>query len=112
MERVYVMQALLAFEGDRVWGRELERLNDGEIDGRCTGCGIDLIFTIPGNVEPRLSEELPEPGARLRTLAVRAGDLDLASRLCDLFGWTDCQHCGARIDIPEAVRLFAFRAGV
>lgn len=102
-DRVYVMQALLAFEGDPIWGRELESLNDGEINGRCSSCDRELTIAIPGNIEPRPRDELPEPGARLITYAIRAGDVGLANRLCELFGWTECLECGARVDIAECV---------
>lgn len=29
---VYLQQAVLGFDGDEIWGKELDHLNDGEID--------------------------------------------------------------------------------
>ncbi|MDZ5447432.1 hypothetical protein U2F26_32805 [Micromonospora sp. 4G57] len=29
---VYLQQAVLGFDGDEVWGKELDRINDGEVD--------------------------------------------------------------------------------
>jgi hypothetical protein len=42
--RICVMQSVLAFEGDRLWGRALDRLNDGEFSGVCPACQTDLYF--------------------------------------------------------------------
>ena len=45
-DRVYLMQSALALGGDRVWGRILDHLNDGEFPGSCPACRIDLNFAI------------------------------------------------------------------
>jgi hypothetical protein len=39
----YLFQAALAFQGDRLWGHELDRINvDGEFVGRCPHCDADM----------------------------------------------------------------------
>lgn len=101
--RVHVMQALVAFEGDRVWGRNLESLNDGEAHARCPQCGSDFSFEIPGGATPCQPEAMPEPGRRLRGFALEAGDPELASNLCALFGTIECPECGKTCGTAEAI---------
>ena len=42
--RIYILQSALAFERERLWGRALERLNDGEFSGVCPACHADVYF--------------------------------------------------------------------
>jgi hypothetical protein len=35
---VYLQQAVLGFDGDEIWGKELDHINDGEVDVQCPEC--------------------------------------------------------------------------
>jgi hypothetical protein len=35
---VSLQQRVLGFEGDEVWAKELEHINDGEVDAQCLAC--------------------------------------------------------------------------
>jgi hypothetical protein len=41
---INTLEATLAFEGDGFWGRNLDRLADGEFAGTCTGCTVICIL--------------------------------------------------------------------
>src|SRR5262249_29415653 len=43
---IYLMQAVMALEGDQVWGRAFERLTDGELLGQCPACRASLYFLV------------------------------------------------------------------
>lgn len=103
IERVYLIQSLMAFEGDRVWGRSLDCLSDGGADVSCPKCGSDFSFEISGGTNPCPPEEMPEPGRRLRGYALEAGDAELARNLCELFGTVECPACGEVCSTPKAI---------
>src|SRR5262245_59791127 len=35
---VYLQQAVLGFDGDDIWGKQLDHVNDGEVDVQCPQC--------------------------------------------------------------------------
>jgi hypothetical protein len=43
---VYLQQAVLGFDGDEVWGKELDHINDGEVDVQCPGCEDELVLDL------------------------------------------------------------------
>nr|WP_146218388.1 hypothetical protein [Micromonospora acroterricola] len=47
-------------EGDEIWGKELDHVNDGEVDVRCPACEEELLVELDENgpVEPGRSSEL------------------------------------------------------
>jgi hypothetical protein len=52
---VYLQQAVLGFDGDEVWGKELDHINDGEVDVQCPECEKELLVELnpeDGTVEP------------------------------------------------------------
>ncbi|MEH0927875.1 hypothetical protein [Micromonospora sp. CPCC 205558] len=58
---VYLQQAVLGFNGDKVWGKELDRINDGEVDVQCPACAEDLLVDLQSgdsSIEPGLSAQL------------------------------------------------------
>ncbi|GAA0247966.1 hypothetical protein [Cryptosporangium japonicum] len=100
---VYLQQALLAYDGDELWGKELDRLNDAEADVVCPECDDDLLVDLDsddGSITPGLSSPL---GARLHAQAVRAGRKSVATRLTFLFGQLTCPSCGS--SFPPADHL-------
>ncbi|MEU4690961.1 hypothetical protein [Actinoplanes sp. NPDC023714] len=41
---VHLLQAILGSEGNEVWGKELDRLNDGEADVQCPECDEETLL--------------------------------------------------------------------
>jgi hypothetical protein len=125
-DRVYVLGSVLTFGGDRLWGRALEHLNDEEFTGTCPACGCNLYFTIGESgfgfstvndfnadaktrrepIRPRHVQTLSRIGKWLFDIASGAGDHELASRICYLFGDSVCTSCNAPISVPEATERF------
>jgi hypothetical protein len=98
---VYLLQAMLGFEGDEVWGKELDRLNGGEVDVQCPECEEELLLDLRSDdlpIRPGLSSDL---AARLHSDAVQAGRESVAVSLTYLFGRLTCPSCGTRFDLAE-----------
>jgi hypothetical protein len=98
---VYLLQAVLGFEGDEIWGNELDRLNDGEVDVLCPECEEELLLDLRSDdppIQPGLSSDL---AARLHSDAVQAGRESVATALTYLFGRLTCPSCGARFDLAD-----------
>ena len=45
-DRIYLMQSVLAFQGDRLWGRVLDHLDDGEFSALCPACRKSLYVVV------------------------------------------------------------------
>lgn len=119
---VYLLQATLALEGDTLWGRQLDRLAEGEFEGECPACGEYLQIAI-GEYgffvtndewvnrpdQPRAAivacetAALPRIGSRLHRIAQEAGQPDAAAGLQHVFGSSTCPACHAGISISEAI---------
>ncbi len=60
---VYLLQAIRGLAGDEIWGKELDHLNDGEIDVQCPECDeetlVELMVDGPG-ITAGLSSALAE----------------------------------------------------
>ncbi|GGN98843.1 hypothetical protein GCM10010112_92070 [Actinoplanes lobatus] len=97
---VYLLQAVLGLEGDEVWGKELDHLNDGEVDVHCPECGEEILLglTDESEIAPGLSSEL---SARLHAEAVRAGREAVAVGLTRLFGRLACHECGGSFPVAD-----------
>lgn len=98
---VYLLQAILGFDGDETWGKELDHLNDGEVEVRCPECDeetlVDLSTDDP-EVVPGLSSGLAE---RLHAQATHAGRGTVATGMTRLFGRVDCSSCGTRSSVAD-----------
>jgi hypothetical protein len=96
---VRLLQAVLGLEGDEVWGKELDRLDDGEADVQCPECEeealLDMTAENPG-IAPGLSSALAR---RLHAQAVGAEREAVATALTRLFGRLECPECGASFGI-------------
>ena len=98
---VYLQQAVLGFEGDEIWGKQLDRINDGEVDVQCPECEEELLVDLPSedpSIQPGLSSDI---AARLHAYAVQAGRESVATALTYLFGQVTCPTCGTRFDLAE-----------
>lgn len=93
---VYLQQAILGFDGDEIWGKELDHVNDGEVDVQCPECEEELLVELQNEdaeIEPGLYSELAR---RLHAEAVAAGRESVATVLTQLFGRLNCPNCGTR----------------
>jgi hypothetical protein len=98
---VYLQQAVLGFDGDEIWGKELDHVNDGEVDVQCPECEEELLVDLQSedsSIEPGLCSEL---ASRLHTEAVEAGRESVATVLTHLFGRLNCPGCGTRFDLAD-----------
>src|SRR5207248_5122653 len=46
---IYLLHATLALSGDTLWGRQFDRLAEGEFNGVCGTCGATLFLVIGGH---------------------------------------------------------------
>jgi hypothetical protein len=124
IDRVHVVQSLMAFDGDRVWGRALERLNDGEFAARCPACHKELYVVFGeeafccvedwvrsaeaprSKITPNTPEKLGGTGRALHTLCTASGDLELGEWICQVFGTTSCPSCMQTVDVASAIAAF------
>ncbi|MFC7547021.1 hypothetical protein [Plantactinospora sp. GCM10030261] len=98
---VYLQQAVLAFEGDEIWGKELDRINDGEVDVECPECEEELLLDLPSEdppIQPGLSSDL---AVRLHAEALQAGRESVATAFTYLFGRLNCPNCGTGFELAE-----------
>ena len=121
-DRIYVTQSVLAFQGDRLWGRVLDHLNDGEFPASCPACRKDLYIVIGKHgmfvtsddwvgkpsvvrteIKPIEADTLTGVGKWLHTVSVQSNDLELSSWLRHLFGASKCPTCGKPFDLPDAI---------
>jgi hypothetical protein len=120
---IYLLQALLAFEGVAVWGEWLDGVNDGEYEVPCPSCGVEnfVAFGPYGHfttldsmymnepdaeripLQPKQPHDLGSPGRRLHARALADGQTDLADRLTYVFGNARCAECGAVFQVDRAV---------
>ncbi|MDR7327398.1 MULTISPECIES: hypothetical protein [Catenuloplanes] len=100
---VYLLQAILGFDGDDTWGKHLDHLNDGEVEVRCPECDEETLVNLSAgdpDIVPGLSGELAE---RLHAEATQAGRVAVATNVTRLFGRIVCPGCGNRFDGADNV---------
>jgi hypothetical protein len=107
-DRVYLMQSVLAFQGDRLWGRILGHLDDGEFPGSCPTCrkvlylviGKHDMFVTSGDwvrdsgtaktdIKPLETNNLAAVANWLYTVAVQSRDSEVSECIRYLFGVSD-----------------------
>ncbi|MEU6866573.1 hypothetical protein ABZ924_25485 [Streptomyces sp. NPDC046876] len=119
---VYLLQCVLAFEGERVWSAgRLEGLFEGEYEVDCPRCEASLFiafgdhgtFAAAGDylsahpvraallpADPAALDALP---ARLHRMATEAGHEELARAVTYLFGRATCPDCAGDFAVSEQV---------
>ncbi|MFE6910769.1 hypothetical protein [Streptomyces erythrochromogenes] len=119
---VYLLQGILAFEGERVWSTgRLEGLFTEEYEVDCPACSSTLFvafgaygtFASAGDyvtsdpvraallpADPAALDPLP---ARLHRMATEAGQEEVAHRLTYLFGRATCPDCEEVFAVPDQV---------
>jgi len=121
-DRIYVMQSVLAFQGDRLWGRVLDHLVDGEFAALCPACRKDLYLVVgkhgsfvtlddwvrePSAVRTEIKSletgALTGQGKWLYAISVQSNDSELSHWVRCLFGTSKCPACGKPFDLPDAI---------
>ncbi|MFF5972793.1 hypothetical protein ACFY7C_14860 [Streptomyces sp. NPDC012769] len=100
---VYLLQCVLAFEGERVWSAgRLEGLFEGEYEVECADCFSEFAvgFADPGVTPVEPADGLP---ARLRRTALEAGHTEVAHGVTVLFGRAVCPDCGTAFTLADRV---------
>ncbi|WP_213011581.1 hypothetical protein [Paractinoplanes toevensis] len=119
---LYRLQAVAALEGDELWGAELHRIDEDEIEIECPGCGTTLLVvfgdaghfathddsaTKPGIEKtpllPAGPTELDGAGQRLYQTSLRAGRTTVATALTYLFGRAECTQCNTIFRVSDQV---------
>jgi predicted RNA-binding Zn-ribbon protein involved in translation (DUF1610 family) len=114
---VYIVQALLATEGDSVWARNLDLLADGEVEFACRRCAEQVLISCEtwratsfddASLESR-GVDAADPGqlvsaeARAYSLAATSDRPEVARQLLHLFGVFECPRCGNRAATSSAL---------
>ncbi|MEH0822144.1 MULTISPECIES: hypothetical protein [unclassified Micromonospora] len=120
---VYMLQALLAFEGAEVWGRHLDGLNNEEYEVACPQCDEEIFvafgqygaFTTLDSMYmndsgsqrlpllPADPADLTGVGKRLHDRAIADDHPDVAEKLPYVFGLAYCPACGERFRVEGAI---------
>ncbi|TPQ20230.1 hypothetical protein [Streptomyces sporangiiformans] len=98
---IYLLQALLSFEGIEIWDRWLEGLHTGEYEVGCPQRGVSMFIKAP--LRPASRDELDRPAARLHERTLADGQAALAGRLPYLFGQADCPDCLTVFPVADQV---------
>ncbi|MCX4745064.1 hypothetical protein OG455_05915 [Kitasatospora sp. NBC_01287] len=122
-EYIYLLEALLAFEGVPVWGEDLAwGLVNGEYGVSCPNCETGLFiaigdyghfstsgdYALDDNVEkaplrPAGPGDLDGIGQRLHALALTDGQKEVATAVTYLFGSARCTDCGTDFAVADQV---------
>lgn len=122
-DRIYVMQSVLALQGDEVWGRVLDHLVDGEFPAPCPACrkGLYLVvgkhgFFVTSNdwvrqptivrtdIMPLEVDTLTGVGEWLHTVSIQSNDSELSDWIRYLFGTSKCPECGKPFNLQDAIQ--------
>jgi hypothetical protein len=113
---LYLLEAAAAFDGDLIWGRNLQYLSDGAYEGQCPICSQALHFAIGERygffvsaeewtkppeagvaIHPADPAHLSGRGAWLHDRAIRNGQAVVAMWITYLFGTTACPAATTRL---------------
>src|SRR5690606_13208993 len=120
---VYLLAALLSFEGVEVWGEQLDGLNDDEYEVPCPICSAEnfIVFGEYGffsttdsvymnesaakkvPLRPADVSALEGPAQKLHSRALADHQIDVASKLTYVFGKAQCAECDAIFSVADAV---------
>ncbi|MFE0511553.1 hypothetical protein [Streptomyces sp. NPDC058964] len=120
---VYLLAALLSFEGDEVWGEQLDGLNDDEFEVPCPSCSTENFvafgeygfFSTTDSMymnettarkmplQPADTSALEGLAQRLHSRALADGQTTVAHKLTYVFGKTQCAECDEVFSVAEAI---------
>ncbi|MFJ4524870.1 hypothetical protein ACIP4Y_28630 [Streptomyces sp. NPDC088810] len=120
---VYLLAALISFEGVEVWGEQLDGLNDDEFEVPCPSCSTENFvafgeygfFSTTDSMymnettakkmplQPADISALERLAQRLHSRALADGQTDVAHKLTYVFGTAQCAECDEVFSVAEAV---------
>ncbi|WNM30266.1 hypothetical protein RKE30_07525 [Streptomyces sp. Li-HN-5-11] len=120
---VYLLAALLGFEGVEIWSEQLDGLNDDEYEVPCPACSTENfiafgeygIFSTTDSMymddtaakklplQPADASALEGLAQRLHSRALADGQTDVAHKLTYVFGKAQCAECDEVFSVAEAV---------
>ena len=120
---VYLLQALLAFEGVDVWAEHLDGINDEEYEVACPHCETDnfVAFGRHGHfatldsmyikstgthrtpLQPQQPANLDPLPRRLYERVQADGHPDVAAKITYVFGHAQCADCGRSFRVDQAI---------
>lgn len=122
---IYRLRAMLALEGDLLWGDELERLIYDEVEIECPQCETSLfvVFGEHGHFAthedyatksevvrtpllPATSDDLDGVGLRLFTMSATMGQPEVAEALAHVFGRAACTECTTIFRVSDQVQRY------
>ena len=121
-DRIYIMESVLAFAGDRLWGRIVDHLESGEFPGVCPACRNNPYLVIgkygffatadewvrnPNAaktvIQPQQPDKLTTVGSWLYRISAETSDSELGEWICYLFGNSKCPQCSQPFEIAAAI---------
>ncbi|MGW1588342.1 hypothetical protein [Streptomyces sp. NPDC002386] len=120
---VYLLAALISFQGVEDWGEQLDGLNDDEYEVPCPSCSTEnfIAFGEYGcfsttdsmymnettakkmPLQPADTSALEGLAQRLHSRALADGQTDVAHKLSYVFGKAQCAECGEVFSVAEAI---------
>lgn len=125
---IYRLRAVLALDGDTLWGDELELLVNDEVEIECPRCERSL-FVVFGDdahfathedyatkagvaktpVLPAAAGSLRGIGQRLYRMSAAAGQQSVANAVTYVFGRATCTLCGRTLRVSDQVERSSMR---
>ncbi|MEV4538935.1 hypothetical protein AB0J82_34700 [Asanoa sp. NPDC049518] len=122
---IYRLRAVMALEGDLLWGEELERLIYDEVEVECPQCEISLFIAfgerghfathedyatksdvVQTPLLPATAVDLDGVGLRLYSMSNDVGQHPVAEALTYLFGHATCTQCGSTFRVSDQVERY------
>ncbi|MEU5566760.1 hypothetical protein [Micromonospora musae] len=122
---IYRLRAVLALEGDMLWGQELERLIHDEVEVECPQCETSLFiafgerghfathedYATKSNVAqtpllPAAPADLEGVGLRLHRMSTEVGQQSVAEAVTYVFGRATCTQCGGTFRVSDQVERY------
>ncbi|WP_074308769.1 hypothetical protein [Micromonospora cremea] len=122
---IYRLRAVMALEGDMLWGEELERLIHDEVEVECPQCETSLFIAFGDRghfathedyatksdvaqtpLLPATSVDLEGVGLRLYRMSTEVGQQSVAEAVTHVFGRATCTHCGNTFRVSDQVERY------
>jgi hypothetical protein len=119
---IHLLQAVLSFRGEQLWGAVFDQLDSGEFSGVCAQCEADLnlvigeygFFTTVDEwvnrpnckrtpIEAAAIDGLSGVPKWLHEQATRCDQQQVADWIPYIFGTTTCPSCNSSIEVSEAI---------
>ncbi|MEU6207159.1 hypothetical protein ABZ814_26625 [Micromonospora musae] len=122
---IYRLRAVLALEGDELWGQELERLIHDEVEVECPQCGTSLFIAFGDRghfathedyatrsevaqtpLLPAAFADLEGVGLRLYSVSIEVGQWSVAEAITYVFGRATCTQCERTFRVSDQVERY------